>query len=64
MMITIGSQCWYGMGDEACVAFVVALHDDGTVARLWAVSRLAGGILWVDDPPQADAPTPGAWWPR
>jgi hypothetical protein len=62
-MIKAGDRVWYGMDAESCVSFVAEVGDAGEVRRLWAVSRLAGGIVWVENPPQSDGPTPGAWWP-
>lgn len=64
-----GDQVWYGFpfgaNDlEACVAFVAAVYDDGTVARLWFVSERGGGVLFVADPPEAQTPTALAWWRR
>jgi hypothetical protein len=62
--LTLGQQVWFGMeGGEECVSFIVELDGDA-VKRLWAVSRLAGGIVWVDNPPQAETPQPGCWWPK
>lgn len=62
-----GDQVWYIVDTtEWAVAFVVKLNPDGSVALLWAQSRDAGGVLWVDNPPQADPtnPQPGTWTPR